>query len=148
MDGGVVEVRDRDGTTWAVANPSDHNWIDGLWALTFGASGSEHVLVWADSVEDALEEAAEWLKDTGKIGYFVPDDEMRERYDEALAKAGGDEEKATEVAEQDLTLTEAGYIPSHEWFVDEASPELTASAKAASAALDEGDEQQSDAAQG
>ncbi len=135
-DGEPTVVKDSNGTTWEIANPSDHDWTSGLFAYTFGATGETHVLAWANSADDGLEEAADYLEESGKVGYFVPDDIMRQHYEEARAELGADadEDAVHQKAEEDLTYTEAGYIPSHEWAVDDASPELVKLAKAASAA--------------
>jgi hypothetical protein len=136
-----IVVKDASGTTWEIANPTDHDWVSGLFAMTFGATGSSHVLVWANGVEDALEEAADYLEETGKSGHFVPEDIMRQHYEEARAELGegADEDAVSQKAEEGLTYTESGYIPSHEWWVDDASPELVKLAKAASAAAGQGD---------
>lgn len=144
-DGEPTVVKDASGTTWEIANPTDHDWTSGLFALTFGAVGTTYVLAWANSADDALEEAADYLEEAGKSGYFVPEDVMRQHYEEAKAELGeGAEEDAVhQKAEEDLTYTEAGYIPSHEWWVNEASPELVKLAKAASAAAGQEDGEES-----
>lgn len=142
--GDPVQVRDAStGTTWEIANPSDHDWTRALWAFQFGASGTTHVLVWSNSSDDALEEAADYLLESGEPGHFVPDDIMEQHYAEAREELGegATDEAVAEKAEADLDHTEAGWIPSWEWTVNEASPELTKLAKSASAAAgQEGEE--------
>ena len=92
--------------------------------FSFGAYGSTMCLVHApaDHVNDALEDAAEWLKEAAP-GMFC-DDQIYEAYREALnGREPGecsDEEcdAAREYAEQDCTYTESGWLPSYEWHVD------------------------------
>lgn len=139
-----VTVQDREGRTWEIANPSDHDWNDHLFAFQFGAVGTENVLVWAKGVDSGLEIAAAWLSDNGKMGHFMGNDQMLELQEGAREELGPDapEEEVQEKAEADLTYTEAGYLMSHEWFVDEAPPELVKLAKQASiTATADGDEE-------
>lgn len=125
------------GDTYEVANPGEEAFTERLWAFQFGSSGTARVLVWADSIEDGLEKATEYLRDHGKPGYFESDDSMKERYEEALREVGGDEEKAHEKAEEGLTYTESGYVPSHEWWVDEVIDEEDIEAAKAASPSDE-----------
>lgn len=110
-----------------VANPSDLDWNDTLWRFGFGVYGNATIFVWAKGVEDALEIAAESLKETFP-GLLCADDEIAELYKTALAElvaSGHDPEdedtmcQAQENATVDLTYTESGYIASYEWTVDE-----------------------------
>ncbi len=140
-----VVVKDAEGVTWEIANPGDHDWTRALWAFQFGNVGTAHVLAWANGADSGLEEAADYLMDSGKPGYFVDADVMAQHYEEARADLGpeADESAVSEKAEADLTYTEAGYIPSDEWRVSEAPPELVKLAKAASSAQSgDGGEQQ------
>lgn len=139
-----VVVKDAEGVTWEIANPGDHDWTQHLWAFQFGNVGTANVLAWANGSDSGLEEAADYLMSSGKPGYFVPDDVMAQHYEEAKAELGPnvEEEQISEKAEADLTYTEAGYIPSDEWHVREAPPDLVKLAKAASAAHTDGDQAQ------
>jgi len=114
-----------------VANPHDRAFYDNsylFYLFYFGAYGLTVVLAYANSLEDALEEAAKWLADNAP-GIFVEVD-----YAEACTEAGlswppeseefhvahEDEYLAAyERAETDLIYTEAGYIASWEWAVEE-----------------------------
>ena len=93
----------------------------GMWVFHFGAYGGTHVLAFG-SLEDALEEAAARLLKVAP-GFFEEPD-----YDAAAQELFGcnmDEvadEQVSDVmdrAEQDLTYTESGFLPSWEWTCDE-----------------------------
>ncbi len=94
-----------------VANPLDA-WDgaqQGAFLFQFGAHGSVYILVFVApslrSLDDCLEEAADTLEEVAPGVFVEPDYE-----------SDGDD------AEADLTYTEAGWIPSWEWFVDELTP--------------------------
>jgi len=88
-----------------------------LWVFQFGAVGTTRVIVWGHQLADALEFAAEYLKDQGWVGYF-DDEQIEEAYKEAKEEGLSDYE-AQEQATTDMTYTESGYIPSWEWHVSE-----------------------------
>ena len=46
-----------------MANPTDRSWTRHRYILWFGACGATRVMVWANDLESAMEEAAEWLKE-------------------------------------------------------------------------------------
>ncbi len=98
----------------------------GLYVMWFDEHAPRFVCVFAQSFEDALEEAAGALRDFGWPGYFISDEDMQERYEEALAELREEndaenedeedlEQRAREAAEEDLTYTESGWIQSHDW---------------------------------
>src|SRR5215831_4091495 len=112
-----------------------------LWRMQFsygGYSDAKEVYVWADSEDDALEVSADVVKDYWP-GIFVSDEELRERYEEACREEGidpreyppygviraGPHERALQRAEEDLTYTESGWIPSENWWMDEITDEET-----------------------
>lgn len=131
-----------------MANPSDVHGgrysrnEAGLYVLSFGWNLQSHIGVWADSLDDALEEAASAAKDWD-FNIFVSDEEMKERYADAQRDIGYDPKefealrhpermdfaqsealssreedllsRAQERAEQDLLYTESGYMRSDEW---------------------------------
>jgi hypothetical protein len=99
------------------------------YVLWFGAHGPTYLMVWEDSLEDALETAAGWLADNAP-GLIMPDGDehleslRREACEEHgltyPAPDGTDYEAegyyaAFESAEADLTYTESGYLTSYEW---------------------------------
>jgi hypothetical protein len=112
-----------------LVNPSDKSWTRHRYVLSFGAVGTTHLLVWGNGLDDALEEAAEYLADNAPGHIMRHDsDELGELLNEAMGELYPQydsfealtselqwacEEKAT----ADLTHTEAGYLTSYEWFV-------------------------------
>jgi hypothetical protein len=89
--------------------------------LWFGAYGTTYLMVWANHLEDALDECIDWLADNAP-GHLV-DDQVNEDYAAAIA-AGKSEEEAIEEAESDTTSGgNAGhYILSHEWGIVRENP--------------------------
>ncbi len=86
--------------------------------FSFGAYGSTHVLVYGRSLDDALDEAIDWLVDNAP-GHLM-DDQVAEAYQEAIARGLGEDE-AIEEAEMDMTCggNSCHYIDSWEWWVSE-----------------------------
>jgi hypothetical protein len=107
-------------------------WRGYVWRFGFGAVGTTTVYVLTDreTIEDALETAAEWLKDNAPGVFTEPD------YEDAARELGyspdtedeTEQEAIRECAETDHTYTESGYLLSWEWTVDElpAGPERDA----------------------
>lgn len=103
-------------------NPSEGSWKNTLWHLTFGAYGDTHLLVWADGLDDALEEAVEYFVDKKKWGFVMTPEQ-------ALDAAG--EEPTEENIERlyngefDMSVGHGGYggetwfVTSYEWWGDE-----------------------------
>jgi hypothetical protein len=99
----------------------------GAFVFHFGAYGT-HVLAYG-RLEDALEDAAAWLKEHAPGHLTEPDYEsaMKECADAGHLNDQDEDEQEEVVrtrAEADLTYTEAGWIPSYEWNITELhSPE-------------------------
>lgn len=95
-------------------NPNDKNWTRHRFILWFGAYGSTRLMVWANHLEDALDEAIDWLVENAP-GHIV-DDQVNEAYNAALAE-GKSEEEAIEEAEADTTTggNAGNHILSYEW---------------------------------
>lgn len=114
-----------------LANPSESEWLDRVWCLSFGAYGDTRVYVWADSLETAFEGAVEYLDDQGECGHFTYVGEAE--YQEAAADLGREWDASApdydvvERAQTDLTSIgwttldcerEAegkAFVPSWEW---------------------------------
>jgi hypothetical protein len=79
----------------------------GVWVFSFGAYGCTHVLT-TGALEDALEDAAGGLP----RGMFTDPDPTDAR---AELGPGAGEEAIWDLACQDLTYTESGYLCSWEW---------------------------------
>ena len=121
-----------------VANPSDYNFNSDtmpLFLFQFGAYGDTQVYAWGcDSLEDALEAAAVWLRDNAP-GLFHEVD-----YAGAAADVGAPEdwdsednvdqwgERVVGAAEADMTYTESGHLASWEWSVSEVTDADTVAA--------------------
>lgn len=97
-----------------IVNPSDKGWTSHRYILSFGAYGDTHLLVWANHLQDALDEAIDWLVDNAP-GHIV-DDQVNEAYAEAIAE-GKSEDEAYEIAEEDTTSGGncGNHILSYEW---------------------------------
>lgn len=118
--------------SWArqvtMINPMARSWHKHAYVLWFGAYGWTRLHVYADSLEDALEECAGWLADhaPGLITRQGSDeyrdlmaDECKERGLAWPMPAGCDDFEpyweAEDAALADHTYTESGWIPSWEW---------------------------------
>jgi hypothetical protein len=109
-----------------IVNANDSDWTKHNYVLSFGAYGELRLLVWANSLEDALDEAIDWLVDNAP-GHIV-DDQVNEAYEAAIAE-GKSEDEAHEEAEVDTTSGGncGNHILSHEWAIvaeDPSSDEL------------------------
>ena len=91
-----------------IVNPNDVAFYDNLYLFTFGAYGSTKVYTYGSSLDDALEEVATWLEEHAPGHLTALDDPLIE---ELTDKETG------EVS--DMTYTEAGYLTSFEWWVDD-----------------------------
>jgi len=97
-----------------VVNPGDKSWARHRYLLTFGVIGPKVLLVWANSLEDALDEAVDWLAEHAPG--LLCDEEVREAYQNALARGLSEEDAQTEAT---MDTTQAGneghYLHSWEW---------------------------------
>ena len=110
------------------ANPDETVFTGAAYTFRFGAYGETTVVVIQrpDHVEDALETAAECLKEHAPGLFSEPDyvDACRDRNcDCCVLKAEQPCDECREHAEADHTYTEAGWLLSHEWTVDESEGE-------------------------
>lgn len=96
-----------------ILNPHDRDWTKHRFVLWFGACGTTRILVWANGLEDALDECVDWLAENAP-GHLC-DDMVKEEYGSAIAD-GHTEEEAIAEAEADTTLCDGGhYLLSYEW---------------------------------
>lgn len=97
-------------------NGSDRSWMKHRFILAFGAYADTRIMVWANHIEGAIDEAIDWLVDHAP-GHIV-DDLVAEAYREAIA-AGKSEEEAMDYAREDTTCggNAGNYIMSHEWYL-------------------------------
>ncbi len=59
-------------------NGSDRDWTHHRYILCFGAYGWTRLMVWANSLDDALDEAVDWLADNAPG--LLCDDEVNEEF--------------------------------------------------------------------
>ncbi len=87
-------------------NPTDSHFTRKRFILSFGAYGWTQLLVWANSLEDALDECIDWIVDN-EPG-LLADEQVNEAYAAAIA-AGKDEETAhTEATADTISGGNAG----------------------------------------
>jgi len=102
-------------------NGSDRSFTSSRFILWFGAYGTTRLMVWADHLQDALDESIDWIAENAPG--LLCDDRVAEEYAEAR-RDGLSEEKAAERAEVDCTIGgNAGhYLPSWEWGIVAENP--------------------------
>lgn len=107
------------GRTVTLVNPSEQSWRKQRYVLWFGTA-PRYLMVWANGLEDALENCASWVDDHAP-GIFC-DDAVAEAYHDAIAE-GLDEDDARERAEMDTTsLDGCHYLNSDEWGIALSNP--------------------------
>lgn len=122
----VIEEDRGNGTLeWVLVNPlefpgSHSSDYQNLFAFGFGAYGATRLLVWGGGdIEDALTDATGWLEQYAP-GHLSSEDQVALLMDEVREEDPDlSEEEAYEQATADLTYTEAGYLTSYEWTVDD-----------------------------
>jgi len=106
----------RSGNAIHVANPTERRFYRNSFLLRFGCVGCTYVLVYARSLEDALEEAASFLRETPMgAGHVQP-----------LGSTAEDLGLAPEDDPWDcdsLTYTESGWLDSDEWAIVAENPD-------------------------
>jgi hypothetical protein len=95
-------------------NGGDRDWTRHRWILWFGACAPTLLMVWANDLDAALDEATEWLAEHAPG--LLADKEVRERYRGALSE-GLLEEAAFADATGDVTCADGHYVNSWEWGV-------------------------------
>lgn len=102
--------------TFRAINSTDRDWTKGRYLLAFGAYGDTRLLVWANSLEDALDECVDWIVEN-EPG-LLADEQVREEYERAIAE-GLSEEEAQERAEVDTICAGnyGNYLNSWEWSI-------------------------------
>ena len=97
-------------------NPGDSDWTEHRYILAFGAYGWTVLMVWANGLEDALDECVDWLADNDPG--LLCDKEVADEYKRAIAD-GKSEEEAQAAAEVDTTCAgnSGHYLHSWEWTI-------------------------------
>jgi hypothetical protein len=118
--GGMDDVREVSGKlgTITIVNHGDASWTKHSYVLAFGGftiATPRLLLVYANSLDDALEEMIEWVAENHPGS--LANDQIAEAYQEAI-DGGADEEDAQEEAEVDTTSDGNGnYIHSEDWHI-------------------------------
>lgn len=97
-------------------NGSDRDWTSHRYVLAFGAYGWTRLMVWANNLENALDEAIDWIADNKPD--LLCNEQVNEAYAEAIAE-GLDEDAAYERATEDTVCGGncGHYILSWEWSI-------------------------------
>ncbi len=95
-----------------IANPDNKSFGTTPYLFRFGVFGTTNVLAYGYSLEDALEDAAEYLVESEYFGHITP-------HEAPQADLCCDCDDPFECDSH--TYTEAGWLTSYEWFVNEAS---------------------------
>jgi hypothetical protein len=104
-----------------IVNGHDRNWTSGRYVLAFGAYGWTVLMVWANSLEDALDEAVDWIAEH-EPG-LLADEEVADEYRRLVAEGMPEEEAAEEAAVDTTCAGNAGhYLHSWEWSIVAENP--------------------------
>lgn len=107
--------------TLIIVNPGERDWTRHRFILAFGAYADTSLMVWADSVDDALDECVDWIAEHAPG--LLADEAVADEYQRGIAE-GLDEEAAQDAATVDTTC--AGncghYLHSWEWSVVSEDP--------------------------
>ena len=81
-------------------NPGDRDWMRHRYILAFGAYGDTRLMVWANSIEDALDESIDWIVEHAPG--LLCDEQVAEEYNRLIAE-GKSAGEAQEESEADTT---------------------------------------------
>jgi len=104
-----------------IINPTDSDWTTERFILWFGAYGEERHMVWANHLQDALDESIDWLAENAP-GYLC-NEEVNEAYQEAV-NDGMSEEDAFDHSVTDVTTggNASDHILSYQWGIVAENP--------------------------
>lgn len=104
-----------------IVNPDDETWTRSRFIMQFGPYGDTLLMVWADHLQDALDESIDWLVEH-EPGLLC-DGEVANAYCDAIAE-GHTRDDAYEISLQDVTIGGncGNCIASHEWGVRAENP--------------------------
>lgn len=103
-------------------NPIDKEYVNGnSYVLCFGAHGSICIMVYATSLEAALDLSVDFLSDN--FPGVLADEQVAEALSEAISE-GHDPEESREIAEMDTTVAGncGNYLNSWEWGISLETP--------------------------
>ena len=95
-------------------NPTDSHFTDNRFILWFGAYGTTYLMVYAEHLQDALDESIDWIVEHAPG--LLADEQVSEAFNEAKAEGKTDEE-AWEESQTDMTSGGncGNFLPSWEW---------------------------------
>lgn len=95
-------------------NGTDRDWTRHRYILWFGAYGEIRLMVWANSLEDAFDEAVDWLAENAPG--LLADEAVNDAYNRAI-EDGASHEAAAKAAEMDMMIGGncGHYVNSWEW---------------------------------
>jgi hypothetical protein len=107
---------------FTVVNPHDKHFTNNRYCLAFDAYGSKALLVWANSIKDALNECIDWIADNAPG--LLADEQVEEEYHRLIGQ-GETPEQAHDHATVDTTCAgnEGHYILSWEWMILTENPD-------------------------
>jgi hypothetical protein len=109
-------------TMFTVVNPNDKHFTRNRYCLAFDAYGSHMLLVWANGIEDALDECIDWIADHAPG--LLADEQVAHEYQRLIAEGVSEEDANTQST---IDITCAGnnghYILSWEWTIVAENPD-------------------------
>jgi hypothetical protein len=108
-------------TTIVPVNGSDRDWTKYRFVLWFGACAPTHLMVWGNGLDDALDEAVDWIAEHAPG--LLADEAVQDEYKRLVAEGKSEEEAQTEAT---VDTTPAGnachYLHSWEWGITFENP--------------------------
>lgn len=124
MSTNVIKVGTDSRHEVVIVNANDRDWTKHRYVLGFGAYSCTRLMVWANSLDDALDECIDWIVDHAPG--LLADDAVADEYKRLIAE-GASEDDAHEAAIVDTTCGGncGNYILSQEWFILAEDPSRT-----------------------
>jgi hypothetical protein len=103
------------------ANPGDKSWTNHNFILWFGSHAPTYVRAWGNSLDDALDEAVDYIAD--RWPGLLSDSEVSDEYNRLIAD-GVSEDEASEESEADTTTAgnSGNHLRSDEWGIAAEDP--------------------------
>lgn len=97
-----------------IVNATDRSWTRHRYILWFGAYGTTRLMIYANSLNDALDEGIDWIA-KHEPG-LLADNQVHEEYNRLIAKGKSEEEAQEEASVDTICGGNAGnYLHSWEW---------------------------------
>ena len=103
-------------TTIIAVNGTDRNWTKHRYILAFGAYGLLRLMVWGNSLEDALDSSVDWIADNARG--LLCDEAVDSAYLEARDRGLSEDEAWEEATVDTVCAGNSGhYLNGSEWTV-------------------------------